>query len=213
MYCIVMDLYIDLAFCFLPLFIFILLLLLTKQAITLRYCVTALLLGLAPLIPAAVLQLLIPQIAYSSLFMVLLSALLFNGLIEEGVKTGFLFFFPSSKVTYKQFFIYSLLAGLCFGCFEAVIYVVSGSRHVELRFLTAVVIHTVCSGMGGLFVWSCRQKNCKISILITSIATHGVYNFFAGFNGLFWWFSTAAIVFALIQVRSFYRGFLEKELA
>jgi len=205
-----MDVIIDLSFCFLPLVVFILILIITKQDIKLSLSTAAVLLGLAPLVPAAVLQLVLPQIEYSSLLMVLISALLYNGLIEEGMKAGFLFLFPSSKVTYKQFFIYSLLAGLCFGCFEAVVYVVSGSRNIELRFLTAVVIHTVCSGMGGLFVWSCRQKSGRFVILATAILTHGVYNFFAGFTGVFWWFSLAAIVFGLIQLRMFYRG-LEKK--
>ena len=205
-----MDLIIDLSFCFLPLVIFILILLITKQDIKLSFSTAAVLLGLAPLIPAAVLQLVIPQLEYSSLLMVLISTLLYNGLIEEGMKAGFLFLFPSSKVSYKQFFIYSLLAGLCFGCFEAVIYVVSGSHNIELRFITAVVIHTVCSGLGGLFVWSCKQKKCKIIILLAAIVIHGVYNFFAGFTGIFWWFSLAAIIFDLIQVRMFYRGLEEK---
>lgn len=180
-----MELISNLAFCFLPLVVFMLILLLSKQDITLPYCILAALLGLAPLIPAAVLQLIIPQIEYSSLLMVLLSALLFNGLIEECMKAGFLFLFPSAKTGYKQFFIYSLLAGLTFGCFEAVVYVVSGNKDIELRFLTAVVIHTVCSGMGGLFVWSCKQKRMNIAVLLTAIIIHGVYNFFAGFTCLF----------------------------
>lgn len=205
-----MDLIIDLAFCFLPLVVFILLLVVTKQNISCKYCIFSLLLGLAPLIPAAILQLVIPQIAYSSLLMVLLSALLFNGLIEEGVKALFLFLFPFRKVIIKQFFVYSLLAGLCFGCFEAVVYVISGSRSIELRFLTAVVIHTVCSGMGGLFVWSCRQGKCRITIILTAIILHGVYNFFAGFTGVFWWFSLAAILFGFVQIRMFYRSLEEK---
>jgi len=68
----------------------------------------------------------------------------------------------------------------------------------------------VCSGLGGLFVWSCKQKKCKIIILLAAIVIHGVYNFFAGFTGIFWWFSLAAIIFGLIQVRMFYRGLEEK---
>lgn len=168
------------------------------------------LLGLAALIPAAILQVIFPPIAYTSLLMVLLSALLLNGLIEEGVKAGLLFAFPVSKVSLKQFFIYSLLAGLCFGCFEAIVYVVTGSQHIELRFLTAVIIHTLCSGMGGLFVWTCVKKQCKISIILNSIIIHGVYNFFAGFTGLFWWFSLVAMLFGFMQVRNYYRRIQEK---
>ncbi len=207
-----MDLIFDLVFCFLPIVIFILLMFVTRQEISLSLCIIALLLGLAPLIPAAVLQLVIPEIKYSSLIMVLLSALIFNGIIEEGVKAGFLFLFPSSKSSLKQFFIYSLLAGLCFGCFEAVVYVVSGLRHIEIRFLTAVVIHTVCSGIGGLFVWSCRTKQCRISILLNAVIIHGIYNFFAGFTGVFWWFSLAAMLFAVIQARSLYRSLLPQDV-
>ncbi len=201
-----MDVIINLAFCFLPLLVFFLFILLAKQDISLSHSVLAMLLGFAPLIPVAVLQLIIPRATYTSLVSLLFSSLFFNGLIEEGVKAAFLFLFPSSKLVYKQFFIYSLLAGLCFGCFEAVVYVVSGIGHVELRFITSIIIHTVCSGMGGLFVWSCRQKTCKVSLLLTAIIIHGIYNFFASFIGVFWWFSLAAIVFALVQLRTFYKN-------
>ena len=40
---------------------------------------------------------------------------------------------------------------------------------------------------------------------VLAVALHGVYNFFAGFSGGFWWFSVVAILMAALECRIWYR--------
>ena len=44
---------------------------------------------------------------------------------------------------------------------------------------------------------------------VLAVVLHGIYNFFAGFNGLFWWFSVVAILMAALECRIWYRQVVE----
>ena len=95
-----------------------------------------------------------------------------------------------------------MLSGLALGCFESVIYLVSGYENIGLRLVTAVMLHTACAGLGGIFVWSVKNKRTKVLPFIFAIILHGVYNYFAGFSTSIRWFSIVIIVLAFIECRS-----------
>ena len=68
---------------------------------------------------------------------------------------------------------------------------------------TAVVLHALCAGLSGIFVWSVKQKKRNILPYAFAVIFHGLYNYFAGFkmNVPFFYFSFAVLAFALIECR------------
>ena len=120
----------------------------------------------------------------------------------------FLFFLPAKKIKLPVFIACAVIAGGTVGSFEAVMYFVAGTHYSALRLCTAAVLHALCAGLSGIFVWTAKNKTRKrkaqFAAFCAAVFCHGIYNFFAGFNGFLWWFSLAALLFALIQLRSFY---------
>jgi len=142
---------------------------------------------------------------------VLISTLLY-GLVEESVKMLLLFFLPGKKISCKVFLVISLIMGCAVGSFETVMYVITGLGSTFLRLFTAVILHIVCAGLSGLFVWSAKNKKRYLAAFVTAVFAHGIYNFFAGFTGVWWWFSIVTILFAILRCRAYYADLCEKKL-
>lgn len=202
--------------CILPLFaVFACMLILVKEF---RFSngVVSILLGLFSVIPISAIQFAIEYyhvVSVHSLFSVLLKSLLINGVVEETIKM-FLLFFISRKLNLSAFFSCALLSGLALGCFEALVYLVSGIQNLELRMLTAVVIHACCAGLSGLFIYSVKNESTKVLSFILAILLHGVYNYFAGFkmNSFFFWFSLVVVLVAVVECRIRYRALVPEGL-
>ena len=79
-----------------------------------------------------------------------------------------------------------------------------GTEAIFLRYITAVLIHTFCAGLSGLYVWSFKQKKQYLRPFIAAVFIHGLYNFFAGFVYPLKAFSFVTIVYAAIRVKFSY---------
>lgn len=198
------------AYCFLPLLVFICCVSILSKEYKLWKALLSCLLGMLTVIPIAVLQSAIngsKLLNLNGLHGILISAIVLNGLVEECVKALLLFLLPISpekeRKAKKAFFLCSLTAGLALGCLESFIYLIAGTQRIGLRMVTAVVIHTLCAGLGGLFAFSVRSKEVHILPLVFAVLTHGVYNYFAGFGvgSIYFYISFAAILFAAIECR------------
>lgn len=201
------SLFIAIALCFIPLAAFIVCLVILVEDYVLWKSLVSCFLGIVTVAPIAFLQFVLFGTglfqAYS-LAGVLVSAIVINGLIEELVKAILLFFIPQIKADKKVFFLYSLTAGLALGCVETFIYLISGSVNMfALRLVTAVVLHTLCAGLDGLFVFGVRTGQTVFAPVVFSVFLHGVYNYFAGFNTntIYFYLSFAAILFAAVECR------------
>lgn len=128
-----------------------------------------------------------------------LSALLMNGIIEETLKMLFIYFIPCKKKSLKSFVLTAILFGLSLGCFETIIYYITGTIHIGLRLITSVIIHSLCSGLLGIFIWATSNDKRLFKPFFTAVVCHGLYNFFANFSGFFWWFSIFVILYTGIQ--------------
>lgn len=139
--------------------------------------------------------------------------LAFNGLLEEGIKLLFLLFVPRKNIKFSHFFIASVLFGLTFGCFESVIYFLTHLQSAKangaqliyhlifLRMGSAVLVHTFCSGLAGIFIWSCKEKHADVLALIFPVLLHGLYDFFVNFTSWIHWFSIAAVLIIILECR------------
>ena len=164
--------------------------------------------GLFSLIPITFIQFFIlslPIFTAQTIGAVLVTAIIFNGLIEETVKMLCMLLLPYKKQSFPAFFCQTLICGLSLGCFETIIYLFAGFQEIGLRLVTAVVIHTFCAGLSGCYLWSFRKKSPRTMPFVYAAALHGVYNFFAGFTGFFWWFSVLAILLTLLECRIWYQ--------
>ena len=178
--------------------------------------VISILLGLFAVIPIAAIQFAIEYyhlVSVHSLMQVLLKSLLINGVVEETIKM-LLLFFVSKKLNLSAFCACALLSGLALGCFESMVYLVSGIERLGLRMLTAVVIHATCAGLSGLFVYSIKNESTKVLSFILAILLHGVYNYFAGFkmDSFFFWFSLVVVLVAVVECRIRYRALVPEGL-
>ncbi len=197
-------------YCFLPLLVFIACISILVKEYKLWKALLSCLLGMLTVIPIAVLQSAIKGtklLNLESLFGVLISAIVLNGIVEECVKAALLFILPTTsggeKSSKRVFFLCSLTAGLALGCLESFMYLIAGTQRIGLRLVTAVAIHTFCSGLGGLFVYGVKKGEVHILPLFFAVLTHGIYNYFAGFGEAtpYFYISFVAIFFAAIECR------------
>ncbi|MGI5172844.1 PrsW family intramembrane metalloprotease [Treponema sp. OMZ 840] len=202
-----MELYITLILCFLPLAAGILFSLLKVPSFGPVQAVWAVAAGFASLVPIILIQFVIKRnfdFAPTSLAAVFISALVFNGFIEETAKAAFLFLLPVKTAHPSSFFASALIAGTAVGSFEALIYCIAGTNYSVIRLFTAVVLHALCSALSCIFIRTKLQGAPRIAAFVSAVFCHGIYNFFAGFTGFLWWFSVLAIFFALIRLRYYY---------
>lgn len=204
--------------CFLPLILCFCVFCLAVDGFKLRYGLWSSLLGLLSVVPIALVQFLIlslPIFTSNTLASVLVTAMVFNGLVEEGLKMLCMLLLPSRKTEFPVFFCMALLTGLALGCFETVIYLFAGQQEIGVRMATAVLIHVFCAGLSGIYVWLFRQRRTRTSPFVLAAVLHGAYNFFAGFSGGYRWFSVLAIAMAALECRIWYakaRAFADSEI-
>ncbi|MBQ4330622.1 MAG: PrsW family intramembrane metalloprotease [Spirochaetaceae bacterium] len=211
-----MSVFVLMGLSFVPLVFFLVLFCLAVPGFKVRYGLGSTLVGLFSLIPIVVVQyfvLKLPDFTDHSLVEALVTVMVFNGLVEETVKMLSLLLLPHKKMGIGVFLAMSLISGLALGCFETVIYLFSGYQNIQIRSLTAVAMHSLCGGLSGIYVWTWRnpvekapgKKVPLVMPFVLAVVLHGVYNFFAGFSGGFWWFSVVAILMAALECRIWYR--------
>jgi len=194
--------------CFVPLILLTAVLLAVCKKLTVGSALISILSGLAAIIPIAVIQFLLlslPIFKSTKIVSVFLTAVLFNGLIEETIKMLMLMIIPGKKKDAVTFTICALIAGFSIGTFETVVYMLMyGTNSIILRYATAVLIHTFCAGLSGLYVWSFKQKQQYLRPFISAVFIHGLYNFFAGFIFPLKAFSFVTIVYAAVRLKFSY---------
>ena len=201
--------------CFIPL-IFAFLIFAAGFKLKLTHLLIAILLGLVAVLPISFIQYFMPALPglpISAVVRALLKSLLLYGLVEEAIKTLALLPVPHKNENRLNFLLLAFTAGLSLGCFESVVYYfdhlqIANSRgatllygQIAVRIFTSDIIHMCCTGLCGLFLFSCRNKPRHISCLITAVILHGVYDFFAGFSGNLRWFSVAVVLMAIAECR------------
>ncbi|MDE5898308.1 MAG: PrsW family intramembrane metalloprotease [Treponemataceae bacterium] len=224
-----MNVPIVIALCFAP---FLLCFLLFRFAFRLRLSteLAAGLLGLLAVLPIAFMQLFLEQSVFQDGMIVggisgtlFLRALFFNGLIEEAVKVVFLFFIPSKRLSFREFFLAGLLFGICLGSFESAAYFLThlqqaNGRGAELlyhlifvRMASSDVIHACCAGLGAVFVRAVRSRKAYVAPLVFAVLIHGIFDFFAGFDGILRWFSAGAVLLGILECRICFMKWQENE--
>ena len=215
------------ALCFLPL---ILAIVIFSTAFKLKITsqLIAVLLGLIAVLPISFIQYFIPEIPglpISPVVRALLKSLLLYGLVEEAIKTLALVPVPHKNEDCLGFLLLAFTAGLSLGCFESVVYYfdhlqIANSRgatllygQIAVRIFTSDIIHMTCTGLCGLFVYTCRNKPCKVSCLVMAVLLHGIYDFFAGFSSGLRWFSVAVVLMAIAECRIKYTSLKNDENA
>ena len=220
-----MNVYFVLALCFIP---YVLMFVISRFfcKVKISTCLIASLLGLLSVVPIVFLQYIFAdvfqverKIELGAFFTLFLTCLLYNGLVEEGIKMLCLVGIPVKKLQLKDFFVATLLFGMILGCFESATYFLqhlqkTNSRGGQLlynilflRMFSSDLIHMFCAGLSGLFVWGLKNKKIYVMPLVYAIFIHGIFNFFNYFNGGIQFFSYVAILFAVIECRVKYVKF------
>jgi RsiW-degrading membrane proteinase PrsW (M82 family) len=172
-------------------------------------------------VPITVLQVIFarfPVFNDRRLVALLATALLFHGLVEESIKMLSLFLIRiggkgrEADKSRGVFMFLGALQGLTLGCFETLVYFITGHSNILLRLCTAMLIHTACAALSSLTVWSCKQGERRIAPFISAGLVHGTYNFFSFFPPPLRWFSLAAILLGAIQCRVHWVAGRESEL-
>jgi hypothetical protein len=216
-----MNIFTLIALNFVPLLAVFLIFVIAVPGQKIRYALLSCLLGLLTVIPASFVQYYIlglPIFMAGTAVNLLITAIIFNGLIEESFKMLFMAFLPQKKLTLPAFFSCALLAGLTLGSFESVIYLIKRLNEstaaagpesfytlLLTRSLTSVIIHTFCAGLGGLYLWFFKTKNSHLMPFVWAVLLHGAYNFFAGFKSGFYSFAVIAILFTILECRIWYK--------
>ena len=215
-----MNLYALLGICFVPTALFFALAVILNKNLKITYCLWSCVLALLTVISTSLLQfyiLALPIFTAYTFVSVMITAILFNGLIEESMKMLFLCLMPHKKQILATFFCCVILYGLTVGGFESVIYVVKRFQEIQgqtgkelvlqlllKRIFSAQAIHVFCAGLSGLYIWNFRRHKRNIMPFVYAVLLHGIYNFFASFTSLYHWLSIIAILFAAVECRIFY---------
>ena len=221
-----MNLYALLGICFIPAALFFTLSSLLNKNFRIAYGLWSALLALVTVIPASLIQfyvLSLPIFTASTFAAVMITAILFNGLIEESMKMLFLCLVPQKKQILSAFFCCVILYGLTVGGFESVIYIIKkfqeiqgqGGKEIVVRLLierifSAQAIHVFCAGLSGLYIWNFRRHKKNIMPFVYAVLLHGIYNFFASFTSMYRWLAVVAILFAAVECRIFYLSAIDK---
>jgi len=221
-----MSLYAPIALCFILYTAAFLVMLLLMPGIKLRHQLQASLLGVAAVLPIAFCEYIIlglPVFTAHTFVSVMITAIIFNGLIEETLKMIFMLPLPAKKLELPFFLAASVLCGLTLGSFESVIYFLhrlqligmesarAALMLITVRMFTSVLVHAFCAGLSGLFIWAYRRGRTAYTPFILAALLHGLYNFFAGFSTGYRYFSFVVIIFAAIKCRVWYKKLTTEE--
>lgn len=214
-----LNVYAPMLLCLVPFITTFLLLAILVPGISISREFLGMLAGLVAFIPIVILQFFffgrLQKFMQTNLFLSIIHSLIFFGLIEEGVKATSLLILKSRGESLRNFFAYSILAGMTLGCFESVVYLLAtfGTRPqvssgflrmIFLRMTTSLAIHTLCAGLGGLCIFYSKNIRRNFSPLVFAILIHGIYDFFAAFDSPLKYFSVALILLAALECRIFY---------
>ncbi|MBO7123045.1 MAG: PrsW family intramembrane metalloprotease [Treponema sp.] len=178
--------------------------------------------GLLALIPITIVQFAVPGMRLfgrSGAISIILYSIVFLGLVEECFKALLLFIVGAKEEKLSHWFCYSLLAGLIFGSFESVIYFLLDMQNIGhgvtlnliyLRMITAVLIHTLCAGLGGFTVYYCKNLRWNVWPLLNAVLIHGLYDYFVSFDTNVKFFCAIVILSAAIKCRVCYMQILEE---
>ena len=187
----------------------------------------AILLGLAAVLPISVIQFFLPSLNILTSMPILreiLKSLLLYGLVEEILKCIFVLPLPKKEKSAFEFLMLAFTMGLALGCFESIVYYLdhlqmANNRSATLlygqifaRIFSSDILHRTCTGLCGLFIYSIRNKQTKISCLISAVIIHGLYDFFAGFQNVLRWFAVAAILLAIVECRIKYTSLTDEAI-
>ncbi|MBQ0051013.1 MAG: PrsW family intramembrane metalloprotease [Treponema sp.] len=215
-----MNVFALLGISFLPALLFFVLAVILNKDFKIRWGLFAGALGLLTVVPTSLIQyyvLSLPIFNGYTFASVMVTAVIFNGLIEEAMKMLFMCPIPQKKQNLSAFFCCAILFGLFVGGFESVVYVVRKFQEITLisgkeivlkllfgRIFSAQAIHVFCSGLLALYLWNFRNGQKNIMPFVYAVLLHGIYNFFAGFSSGYRWLALAAILFAAVECRIFY---------
>lgn len=207
--------YLGIILCFVPLILcFLIFAIGFKMKVS--HLLVAILFGLIAVLPISFIQYFIPSLPIflnQPVLHALIRSLLLYGLIEEVIKTVLLLPVPHKEYSELNFLLLSFIMGLALGCFESVVYYFDhlqiatfrGAKllygQIAMRIVTSDLIHMTCTGLCGLFVFSCRNKPRSISPLVMAILLHGVFDFFAGFQNGLKYFEFAVVLLAMVECR------------
>lgn len=220
-----MNVYAPIILCFVPFVTMFALFAILVPGISVAKELLAAAAGLLALVPIAIVQFLIPSMrlfGQSRALSILLYSILFLGLIEETFKALLLFIVGAKNERASVWFCYSLLAGLIFGCFESVIYFFLNIQTIGhgvtlniiyLRMFTALLVHTLCAGLGGFSVYYFKNSRANLWPLLNAILIHGLYDYFAASDSPIRYFSAIVILSAAIKCRVCFLQIAEEEKA
>ncbi|MCI1209107.1 MAG: PrsW family intramembrane metalloprotease [Treponema sp.] len=222
-----MNIYAALVLCFIPFVTAFILAKILVPQLKIRYELWGTLIALLSVIPIVFIQFTLHDLPFfnsRTYLSLLLTAVIFNGLIEEMAKMIFMLLLPSKRQQLSAFFATAVICGFAFGSFESVIYFLKELQKITatgtsllynqifLRMFTSVIIHAVCAGFSGLYIWSYRIHQPHISPFLWAAVLHGLYNFFSFFTSDIKWFSIAALLFALTECRLWYKRIAETDI-
>ena len=215
-----MNLYALLGISFIPAALFFTLALIINKNLKIRYCLFSGIFALVTVIPTSLIQfyvLSLPIFTAYTFASLMITAILFNGLIEESMKMLFMCLIPQKKQVLSAFFCCVILYGLTVGGFESVIYIVrkfqeiqnQGGKEIVIhllidRIFSAQAIHVFAAGLSGLYIWNFRNQKKNPMPFVYAVLLHGIYNFFASFTSFYHWLAVVAILFAAVENRIFY---------
>ena len=216
------------ALCLLPVAAFFSIFILAgRERPVFRYLISCLF-GILTLAPASFLQffvLRLPIFSANTFFSVLVTAIIFNGLIEEGFKLLFLILLPKRNLTLATFFCCSILLGIASGSVETAVYALSGLQKssimydpnrilglIFLRMFSSQAIHAFCAGLSGIFIWSSRRGLRHSVIFVYAVALHGFFNFFAAFDSRIRLFALVPILLGALECRIWYKKEQESKI-
>lgn len=218
-----MNVYAPIILCFVPFVAMFALFAILVPKISVVKELVASLAGLLALIPITVAQFLIPGMrlfGQSSAGGILLYSIVFLGLVEECFKALLLFIVGAKEEKLSRWFCYSLLAGMIFGCFESVIYFFLNIQTIGhgvtlnliyLRMFTAVLVHTLCAGLGGFTVYYFKNIRRNVWPLLNAVLIHGLYDYFVSFDTYVKFFCIIVILSAAIKCRVCFLQIAEEE--
>ena len=208
-----MNIIVNILVNFLPVLVISLIFCLKNTQIKWYMPILSFLIGMFAVFPATFIQLLFPEVFFAkqTLLTLLFSSLVYIALVEEICKTVCLFLVPHKNLNISTFCALSFLVGYSFGSFENIIYIFKGMTNPILRIFTSCVIHAVCTATASFFIWFLRKKKFHLTLILTPIFVHGLYDFFAGFPGKFWLVSIIVIFYGIFQCGVFYQMFKNDE--
>lgn len=194
---------------FVPLLVFFAVLFILVPEMKFTHGLLSCFLGLLAVIPICVIQFWLDSknLAHPSTMQgFFLMMILAVGVTEEFVKMILLLGLPVKKMELPDFFSCSLLAGFSVGCFESLLYTVSGISSIGIRLFTAVILHSFCAGLSGIFIYSLKHKCLQVMPFIFAVLFHGIYDYFVSLDSssFFYYFSFLVILISIVECRAGY---------